>query len=611
MGKVLKDWFGRRADDAFTYRDNSKKLFNWDKGRDRYSSFFVKEGTPLQESAKLVGSMMRVMNVPKGVELVSTTKGKDLSKSIQIPTGMLLNEDESFKTDDTVLDAFYGKTIQNAALATMQSPSEYAKTVHSLSPTRKNIKVSDVMFGILNTERIDKKLSNRFPGYLKFVQKYKDYQYNEKYEPLDASEHAQKRLMDLVVRMLRYPAEVTEEEMEEFAKPMEQIEKLVKKHGGIPTTSDGCQSMASSLANVVYKYVENPPPEDEDEEEQEGDGDEEGEGGGPGSGMSKGDLNDFAKSMLKDFMSEEGGGGGAEDNLLHDYEKTIEESEEKNEGPMGASENHSEAENVEFIQAHSDKSVYKSVVKSLDMTKAAVLKKLFERKSRDYKFSLKGMRSGRLDTNKIAEAVQGVPTIYERYGEVKTDKICVGVLIDESGSMSSGSKMRKAREAAIFINEIFKKSKDVQLFMYGHTADQGSKNDMTNIRIYREPGKNLDQYALGSLSARANNRDGVAIMATALRIRKFTQDSGILFVISDGQPAASNYSNGVADTKAKVLKAQALGFQVIQIAIDSSVRPEEMFQHYVKMTDVSSLPRELAGYMSTRIDKMIKERVTM
>src|SRR5699024_4249084 len=148
-------------------------------------------------------------------------------------------------------------------------------------------------------------------------------------------------------------------------------------------------------------------------------------------------------------------------------------------------------------------------------------------------------KSGRFDTSKLVEARQGVPNVYERMGSVKTDKICIGVLVDESGSMMSDNKYRKAREAAIFINEVVGKLSDVELFIYGHTADVGSES--TNVMVYREPGTPLDPYALGAIRARSNNRDGDAILATARRIRQRTKRNGILFVISDGQPAASNY----------------------------------------------------------------------
>jgi cobalamin biosynthesis protein CobT len=269
--------------------------------------------------------------------------------------------------------------------------------------------------------------------------------------------------------------------------------------------------------------------------------------------------------------------------------------------------------NIKFKKSDSNKDNYFKDLTKINSTKAQVLAKLFSRKSKDYTFSMKSMRSGRLDTNKLAEAKQMVPTIYERFGQVTTNKINIGVVIDESGSMGSGAKMQKARQAAIFINEVFKKQQDVQLFIYGHTADESSGYGDCNIRIYREPGVNMDPYALGSCKARANNRDGDAIYACAKRIRSKTTDPGLIFVISDGAPYAYDYSGqqAISDTRKKVTMAQALGFQVIQIAIEEEVPCDEMFDYYIQMTNIENLPNDMIAYVSKKVDKLIKEKTIM
>ena len=269
------------------------------------------------------------------------------------------------------------------------------------------------------------------------------------------------------------------------------------------------------------------------------------------------------------------------------------------------------ASGINFTKSGSDKKQYKAVRDKIDFTKAQVVRKLFERKSKSYDFAMKGMRSGRLDASKIAEAKQGVQTVYERIATVTTNKVCIGVLIDESGSMG-GTRIAKAREAAIFINETFKKMNDVELYIYGHTADtRGS--DSVDIMVYKETGFQDDQYALGSVTARANNRDGDAIYAVGKRMRKITENAGILFVLSDGQPAASGYGGreGIEDTRKKVSMTQRLGFQVIQIAIEEGVPSKDMFDYYVKMTNINQLPKDLSAYMSTKVDKMIKETITV
>lgn len=619
MSNFAKDWFGRRKEEAYTYTNNRNRFFNWDSGRSSYSSFFTRSNDSLQTSAKMIGSMFRVIGVPKTFDYKAHDPKKNTE--IQIPIHMLKDEDGKYREPNPeILDAFYGAAIQNAALASMQTTSEYGKSITCRNTNRSGFSLKDYMFSILNTERIDKKLADRLPGYLKFVQKYKDHLYDKNYTPISPEEKAQKRLLDLVTRMLRYPANVTEEELAEFAKPLKQMERLLKKHGGIPSTADDCASMASSLANIVYKYVE----EEEEKPTGSGGSDDDGDGenedeSGSGSlpsapGMNKSEVNDFAKEMMEStFGTDESDESDSEQmNAFNDFVDDMTTDSVPSNSKIDYSEEGIATDgNVKFIKSHSNKGTYNANLKKIDTTKAAVLQKLFQRKSKDYQFSMRSMRSGRLDTNKIAEAVQRVPTVYERYGTVKTDRICVGVLIDESGSMC-GSKIQKAREAAIFINEVFKGMRDVELFMYGHTADEGGYST-TQIRIYREPGFHMDPYALGAVEARSNNRDGDAIIATAKRIRKLTENQGILFVLSDGQPSAYDYNGreAINDTREKVTKAQNLGFQVIQIAIEESVPSKEMFDYYIKMTDIKNLPRDMVGYMSRKVDKLIRERVTL
>ena len=621
-----RDWFNRRKEDAYTYVDNTRKGFDWDSGRTNYSSYFVRKTDTMQTAAKMVGSMFRVIGVPKDTKFTSS----NVKGSLNIPVNMLKDEDGKWSEPNPAkLDAFYGACIQNAALKAYQTDSTYRTTQAAADINRTGFNAKDYFVSILNTERIDKKLAERLPGYNKFVQKYKNYAYDTNYEPLEEDAPAQLRLMDLVTRMLRFPATVTEEELEEFKEPLKKVERLLKKFDGIPGDFDSVKSMASSISNIVYTYVEEeeevpPGGGGEDDEDDSDESEESMPGGMPSSGepskkpgsMSKSEINEHAKSMMEKLMpsmsmgSEEDGAEAEE--MLKEFVEDMEDStslskynpEEMEAGVNGADST------VYFQKAIINKESYQRSLSKIDTTKAAVLQKLFMRKNKDYQFAMKSMRSGRLDTNKIAEAVQRVPTVYERFGTVKTDKICVTVLIDESGSMG-GSKIDKARDAAIFINEVFRKLPSVQLFIYGHTADQRSRS--TDIRVYREPGYITDIYALGSVAARSNNRDGDAILATAKRVRKLTQDQGLMFVLSDGQPSAYDYggSAAIADTRKKVSMAQNLGFQVIQIAIEESVPSAEMFDYFIKMTNIKNLPKDMISYMSRKVDKLVKERISI
>jgi hypothetical protein len=606
-GTLMKDFFGRRAEDSFTYRDGRNKFFDWERetrGRS-YSSYFMRdEDNPLSEASKMLGSMFRVMGINKDRKLTSKHNTID-PRHVKVPIGMLKDADGNYKADDpTVLDAFYGASLQNAALASFQTEQEYRK---HLSKEASSSKLHDFFLTLLNTERVDKKLAERFPGYLKFVQKYKDYTFDEHYEPVGEEAADQIRLMDLLARMMRYPANLQEEELEEFKEPLQAVERLLKKHGGIPDSLDGCASMAQSLSNIVYKYVKKVEEEEKPEDEEGGDG--------PSPGLGKDEVDEAASKMMGKMMAGGAGAGAEDESAMQDFEESMEEDSRPKTDNSEEYEKVGVAEGGEKIYWDTpadNRSRYETDVHKIDRVKAAVLRKLFERKNKDYDFAIKSMRSGRFDTNKIAEAKQHVPTIYERMGTVSTNKICVGVLIDESGSMS-GSNIEKARQAAIFINEVFGNMSTADLYIYGHTADRHGPRSV-EMSVYREPKmKSRNKYALGSVSAKSNNRDGVAIYEAAKRIRKDNANNGILFVISDGQPAASDYGGhqGIKDTKAKVIKSEQLGFQVIQIAIDECVPSEQMFNHFIKMTNIKNLPNDMIAYMSKKIDKLIKSKITM
>lgn len=598
-----KDWFRRSEENAYSFYDKRDELFDLKDYRSSgYSSYFVRDNENLKSAAKMIGSMFKVIGVSKNTKLEHTIQpiNKNDNITIPVPLKMLKGDDGEYKNHDTnLLDAFYGASIQNAALATMQSKQEYLKTLNSRSSSTKTTP-KDLLYAVLNTERVDKKLAERFPGYSKFVQKYKQYKYDETYTPLSDEEHQGKRLLELITKFLRYPANITDEEVEEFKKPIEQIEKYVKKNG-FPVTSQDCEIQSSYMYNVIKKYIK------EEEEPPE----EDGTGGNPGP--SSDEMDELAKSLMAQMVNAEDGDDSEEfQEEFDDFTEDVSEDDaipnKHNYKGAGTVQN----SKINFIKADIDKDRYLEELANIDTCKASVLAHLFARKCKDYKFSMKSMRSGRLDTNKIAEAKQKVSTIYERFGEVKTDKLNIGVLIDESGSMSSREKIKKARQASIFLYEVFRKISDVKLYMYGHTADGGGggSHGDTIIRTYVESGKALNGYSLGSVSARHNNRDGDAILAVAKKIRTMNSNPCLLFVISDGAPYAHNYDgqSAIDDTRKKVTQAQALGFQVIQIAIEEEVPCNEMFDYYIKMTDIKNLPNDLITYVSKKVDRIIKAK---
>jgi hypothetical protein len=232
------------------------------------------------------------------------------------------------------------------------------------------------------------------------------------------------------------------------------------------------------------------------------------------------------------------------------------------------------------------------------------LKKILTGTDKNYDFNIQGCRSGILDTTKLAEAYQGVPQVYLRQGHVRTNKSTICVLIDESGSMG-GKKEILARQAAILLNETFGKSLGVDLYIYGHTADIGSIGYI-NLSVYREGSHYNPKFSLSKSCAKSQNRDGDAILEVAKRVRKFTKENCIMFVISDGSPCASGYGGipAIKDTAAKVKEAEKLGFGIIQISIDAVYCVEDMFDTYIDIGyNLEEMPKLLNEIVKTKVIK--------
>jgi nitric oxide reductase activation protein len=101
------------------------------------------------------------------------------------------------------------------------------------------------------------------------------------------------------------------------------------------------------------------------------------------------------------------------------------------------------------------------------------------------------------------------------------------------------------------------------------------------------------------------NYDGVAIMEVAKRVRNQTKNPALMFVIADGAPAGVDYGGASAARHVKDMVAQCekLDITVINIAIESSYKPSEMFKHFVTFTDMNALPQQIAQLMKKQVLK--------
>ena len=621
------DWFGRSEDDHYTFRDNTNKAFNWERGYSNYSNFFMRDTTNIREAARLVGSMLSVVGLERKSNMTSSLiKAVESGDQVPVilPSDILDNKKYKESSNAERTDAFLGGSVRNAASNVFNNTSQVRKLNECRYRLRSSSKedtkaypiierLQDMYSIALNDERTDRKVAEEFPGYTNFIGKYKEFKFKHNYEP-QQYENDYQEFADVLLRMIQFPGTIEPELIDKYKSYLKDIQQMMDENGGIPETHRKCETLAQQLAQYVYRLIVDPPtPPDGGGGSGEGEG--EGGSGAPGNGgtppppMSKAEQEQMMESLRK--MIEGNGVQMTSDADGNDEDRTMDQILDELAG-MGMYDEMEYPENIVVKMMKGDRREYEKVLKSLDVVKASVIGTLLRRKARDFKFAIKSTRSGRLDTNKLVEAKMRVPTVYERIGEVKTDKLAVCVLIDESGSMSGRNKIDRAQEAAIFLNEALKKQSDIQLFIYGHTADHNNGGE-TNIQVYREPG-HYAPYALSDVRARSNNRDGTAILTCAKRVRKFTQDPVVFVVISDGYPAASgyrSYEHGIEHTAKAVKRVEStLNMQVIQIAIES-MDSSKMFRHFIALTDMKTFPTEFVGFLRKKMNSMIKEHITL
>lgn len=484
----------------------------------------------------------------------------------------VLNTDKKFNYNKQLFecspDAFYGDVISQTGL----------KKKEISNVKNEEDKINCLIHHHITEEVNDTTISCKYPGYGFLLKERKEILFGNK--DIDTtSDYVE--FIDLILKLLRFPTKIHEESYNKFKDDVEIIQNYItNEYNCLPTTKLEIDDITNYITTIAKKYYEKENEDDKQKQQNE----------------IKELFQKYDKTGNLPLTKDD-----AEFNNQLEEEIANINYEKEGEDLNGLI-------HFEYV-SNIDSLFYKKITEKFNLSKASSLSRILARKNRDYSFTLKSMRSGRLDTNKLVEAKQKVSTIYERIGEVHSDKLCIGILLDMSGSMH-GSKITKARETMIYLYELLKNNKDIELFIYGHTADH--QNKFVNIFVFKE-NKHFNKYSLATAEALSNNKDGYAINAVAKRIRKLTNKKGIIFVISDGQPNGHKYNGQTAieHTRNMVIASQKLGFQVIQIAIQGNIPSKQMFDYYVDMTNIETLPNQLITYVSKYVDEELKIKTTL
>ena len=559
----------------------------------------------IKNSYRLAEDMIKVMDTPFKVRVrISPDGSRTDCKTVWVATEVF---DDTDLPIGNRIDTFLGLTIHEGCHLLYTDFGAYKGLTNRIVKFLENL---------LEDERIERVLGEQKPGLANFLKASKYYYFDRYVQKMAQNPDQQQletfaRLLNCIISLVRYPKTVNEADMAEFADTLMQVRPLLTPY---PESTQQCIEVAEKIYEIIKDYLKEEEKQKQQQQSAGGQGDPQddsqessgesqlgSESGSENSGATSSkkmnsrqlakkveqDMNDVFDSIKEALESLTG--EPEKSNITSDSQSQTVKADRNLVGKI--CEGRAERGTQKGCVVIKEKPYKDKYMDSLSRVRKYIpaISKSLKCSSMEYKLIHKGMRSGMLDTGKIAEAFQGVPTVYMREGQVKSDRISVCILIDESGSMY-GEGETAARDTAVLLNEAIGTLQNVDLYIYGHSTDGG-----TALYVYREKSFS-PKYALGSTDSRWGNNDGTAIREAAARVRKHTNENCLFFMISDGAPNES-----VETVRQAVIDVEKQGFAIVAVSIEPQYDPSLMYHRNVNLTDMSRLAVDLG--------KMVKKAI--
>jgi Mg-chelatase subunit ChlD len=499
---------------------------------------------------------------------------------------------------------------------------------------------------IVEDEFIESQLAKTHAGYVEYIQKVKEHYFEKHGDKIEKCEDPFGDVLNTLLAMVRYPQVITKERRKKHAKHIQFFARaLTNALRSREESLKAIESLYDYMRQLAKKQAEATKGADEEEmmkraeeklDEILGTYEEKGMSGE----LSADDIEKMKDRLLRDERSEAErhsrygdqqvmrDGTEAMTDELVDYEKTMGKISDALDGAI------KELEDSDYSEEKWDKGKTLGLKVSNKITWRNQ-KANTERSKNDYQDALVQMKGaisglkrridlygdtkihtirnqkrGRLDKKMLHKIPLGRDDLFKNIVIDEDKPLDVCLLVDESGSMGHG-KMKRARETAIALREALKDNPALSLWVFGHTADGyawDGKGD-TNMSIYWSPTYQTDMSAMGAMSARCENRDGMAILSSADRVKHETtspSSNKLMIVISDGEPSASQYRGYTAinHTRKVVKHIESQGWSVIQVGISGAREHTmcDMFKNWIYIDDSS----QLVNKVSRIIRKVIK-----
>lgn len=594
----------------------------------------------LTNATRLARQMITAMDTPYRVNVyIDSNRSLTDSRSVFVATEVF---DDGDLTLGEKLDTFLGLAIHEGSHLLYTDFGALDKKADKLTHMIQNI---------LEDEMIERKLGERKPGLANFLTAAKYYhfgRYERRKEEDSVPSDPVARLFNAILAMVRYPAALTREMRDEFGAELLEIRDILTPY---PERTSETMEKAREILEIMRRFMaerqERQNRDSKDGQRQPGEGRQSGgnrsggqgseDNGSPESGSETPDEDDretgspgeeggdTGKSPVSPGQDSEacGGDGPTSKEMEKALEGILKAASELTGDPAGEGMNPLRSEDMAsaakarghllarecdgeletgqtpgtvIIRQEPDPGRY---IESLSRVRRHIpsIAAALRLNNDDYQYSVTGLRSGLLDTNRLAEARQGVRTVHMRKGRTFSDRTGIALIIDESGSMC-GIRETLARDTAILVNEAVGNIPGVTLHIYGYSSGRYG----AELYPYREGAAPDNKYRLGAITSRGRTPTAQAILEAAARLRaRGTNDKIVMLVISDG-----NADSGPGPVREAVNKIRRRNIDVIGVSVSSDLdqtRLGQMYDNWIMMDDLHDLAPRLAKTVKEAIKR--------
>jgi cobalamin biosynthesis protein CobT len=256
------------------------------------------------------------------------------------------------------------------------------------------------------------------------------------------------------------------------------------------------------------------------------------------------------------------------------------------------------------------------------------LEKAFASQNRSYYEP--GKRSGRVNPSSLFKLKTGDDRVFRKKVDIKALNTSVSLVIDQSGSMCSKEKLRKASIAAYALAEVLTRMKipfEIIGFTTGGYGEDGitrAEADKARHKFHEQTGRTYFsregkilwnvyksfnerfEYeqkcrmaaAYDHSVAMRSNADAESIQLCAKRLGERDEPRKCMIVLSDGQPACAGDSNDQNTQLVKVVKnIQKAGIDIVGLGVCSNA-VESYYDKHIVFHDSSEIASRVIGELS-------------